>query len=365
MAGVPNCKTYELPLARDYVRHWGMTEAVRELIQNALDSDSPFEYAFTESDGGLFELALTSRFASLSPRTLVLGATSKAGQVGKIGSFGEGYKLALLVLTRCGYPVAVHNGDKVWRPAFVHSASFGSEVLAIGETTAERPAEGVEFVIGRLTEGDVEKIRESCLLMQPPMADVIGTVRGHILPGKPGKLYVGGLLVCHTKLYFGYDIRPEYLALERDRQTVSDFDLKWLVKDMWFNTARWDQIAELMEKEVPDLEYAEHGCPELLANACAKKFMRENPGAVAVTSQKERDEAVARGLVRNVYVGGGYGAVISLASDYRAGIGSAMVVPSPVESLRRWQKRNRKFLRCVPGSEIEQLNQMAQAWGVK
>lgn len=38
-------KSYELPLARDYVRHWGVTEAVRELLQNMLDSESPNEFS--------------------------------------------------------------------------------------------------------------------------------------------------------------------------------------------------------------------------------------------------------------------------------------------------------------------------------
>lgn len=41
-------RTYELPIAREYVRHWSMPEAVREIIQNALDSDSPFEYEFKD-----------------------------------------------------------------------------------------------------------------------------------------------------------------------------------------------------------------------------------------------------------------------------------------------------------------------------
>jgi hypothetical protein len=33
--------TYELSLNKGYVAHWGVLEAVRELIQNGLDSDSP------------------------------------------------------------------------------------------------------------------------------------------------------------------------------------------------------------------------------------------------------------------------------------------------------------------------------------
>jgi len=208
-------KSYELPLSRDYVRHWGLKEAIRELVQNALDSESPFEYAF--ADGQLF---ITSRFARLEASTLVLGSTSKSDRTDAIGSFGEGYKIALLVLTRNGYDVKVWNGNKQWVPEFRHSDQFDAEVLCINETPAHRQNQGVEFVVSGLTDDDEAEIRSMCLRMQPPMSDVIGTKYGHILPSRPGKLYVGTLFVCDTDLTYGYDILPEHLQLERDRQTV-------------------------------------------------------------------------------------------------------------------------------------------------
>ena len=52
---------------------------------------------------------------------MVLGSTSKAGRADDVGSFGEGYKIALLVLTRNGYDVKVLNGNKQWVPEFRHS----------------------------------------------------------------------------------------------------------------------------------------------------------------------------------------------------------------------------------------------------
>ena len=93
-------KVYPLSLTRGYVVSWGLREAVREIIQNALDSDSDFGYAI---DGDT--LTVISRYASLSPQTLLLGSSNKGGDISSIGQFGEGYKLALLVLTRDGLPV--------------------------------------------------------------------------------------------------------------------------------------------------------------------------------------------------------------------------------------------------------------------
>ena len=104
-------KTYELTLCKSYVSRWGVPEAIRELIQNALDSDSPFKYEWKRTREGAWVLVLMSEFTTLPPQTLLLGYTSKADDEESIGSFGEGYKLALLVLARNGYDIDMFNGD--------------------------------------------------------------------------------------------------------------------------------------------------------------------------------------------------------------------------------------------------------------
>lgn len=332
-------RTIELPLSRDYVRHWGVREAVKELIQNAIDSDSPFEYSFYGDT-----LTISSRESSLESRTLILGATSKADKKDKIGSFGEGYKIALLVLTREGLPVYVRNGYYDWVPSFVHSENYGAEVLCITEHPAERVGQGLEFVIGGLSHQQASDIRDSCLLMQDEMDDAIQATQGRILPSRPGKLYVGGLYVCDTKLSYGYDMRPEYLRLERDRMTVSDFDVKWQAKDMWFSTKRWDEIAELMEANTQDLEYAEYGCPELVKEACFRQFQKQNPGAIAVGSQKEMEEAVARGMTKTVYVGGSYHAALKTSKGYVENMSHLARVATPAEYLTAWAERNQRTM---------------------
>lgn len=348
---------YELPMSRDYVRHWGLSEAVRELLQNALDSDSPFEYAF-EDDA----LTITSRFSTLEAKTLVLGATSKADKSDKIGSFGEGYKLALLVLAREGKRVAVRNGSKLWTPCFLHSPQYGAEVFCIEEAESGLESCGVQFIIAGLSEEEQEAIRATCLLMQPAMADVIGTRFGHILPSRPGKLYVGGLFVCDTGLQFGYDVKPEYLRLERDRQTVSGFELKWQAKEMWLDTKRFEQIAEMLEGKVPDLEYIEHGCPELLKEACYRQFRKNNPGAVAVKSQEEMQRMVAKGMTKTVYVSPTYHAAVTTSKSYVSEMAKAIRVKSPREALEEWLQEHQREMRLPVRIAFKTLLAEAEKW---
>ena len=353
-------KTYELPMSRDYVRHWGLMEAVRELLQNALDSDSPFEYAF-ENDS----LTITSRFSTLDARTLVLGATSKAGDDDKIGSFGEGYKIALLVLARLGKTVFVQNGSNMWRPCFRNSEQYGAEVFCIEEepiTEALYTGPGLEFMIADLSEAEQEAIRSSCLFMQPPMDDVIGAAQGSILPSRPGKLYVGGLFVCDTPLKFGYDVAPQHLRLERDRKTVDGFDLKWLAKDMWFSTQRWAEIAGMIEEQVPDFELAEHSAPIALRAACYDLFEQKSSGAIAIKTQVELDRLRSLGQHRTSFVGSGFHALVTSSAGYTATRVKVTARLTPAEQLDEWFQQNRKYLRRLPLVSFKALLAEAKGW---
>lgn len=333
-------RTIELPLSRNYVRQWGVPEAVRELIQNAIDSNSPFEYSFLGDS-----LTIASRYDTLDLKTLILGSTSKADQDDKIGSFGEGYKIALLVLAREGLEVLVRNGPHDWRSELRHSDTYGDEVLHIDVTETDRINTGLEFVVKGLSHSESNSIYESCLLMQPMMEDIIETPRGNILPDRPGKLYVGGLYVCETDMTYGYDMKPEFITLERDRKTVDGWDLKNQAKEMWFSTQRWDEIAEKMSQALPDLAYAEYGCPELVKEACYRHFTKENPGSMVVSSQKEMDAAVAKGMTKIVNTGSGaYFHGISTSKSYLDSTRHIVLISTPKQYLQDWADRNQRSM---------------------
>lgn len=352
-------KTYELPMSRDYVRHWGLMEAVRELLQNAIDSDSPFEYSFGDES-----LTITSRYSQLDARTLVLGATSKASDAEKIGSFGEGYKIALLVLARLGKRVSVMNGDRLWLPHFRMSEVFDAEVFAINDDLSTEPNNGVVFQINDLSEDEQDAIRDSCLMMQRPMTDVIGTSLGLILPSRPGKLYVGSLFVCDTKLHYGYDVLPKHLALERDRKTVDGFDLKWLVKDMWHATRLWDQVAQMLLDNVPDVEYAAVYAPRELKDACLALHDRKSPGAMVAKDQADLDRLKAVGSVRTAVVPHGFYSAVTGSSGYASRI-KLVEAATPMEALEGWFEDHKKYLKRMPKVAFKKLLKEAGNWRTK
>lgn len=352
-------KTYDLPLSRDYVRRWGVSEAIRELLQNMLDSESPNEFSIVGH-----QLSITSRFDTLPASTLVLGNTSKSDDPDSIGSFGEGFKLALLVLTRLGYPVTVLNGSVQWTPAFVYSETFGTEVLQIQESHLENN-QGLTFVIDNLTHEDTTLVSEMCLFMQGPMTDVIGTRYGSILPSRAGKLYVGGLFVCETDLDYGYDVLPEHIKLERDRQTVDSWDLQCMTKTMWLDTKDWDQLASMMEADLKDVRLIEYDCPEILKEVCYRKFKEANPGAIAVKSQAELDAVVAKGMIKTVYTGGSYYAAVSGYKDHQTMRAIHMAVKSPKEELEEWLSKHQRDMRHPVRVAFNELLKLSEKWSAK
>lgn len=289
--------TYELPLSSTYVRHWGVVEAVRELIQNAIDSDSPFEY---ELDAAAGSLTLISRHSTLEPSSLVLGVTSKAEDSSKIGSFGEGFKIALLVLCREGVSVVVRNGGRDWTPSFEFSEKFNVELLCIREETTWRPDVGLRFELSGVGIETLDRVVASCLHMQTRIGQHIETSFGRILFERAGLLYVNGLFVCDTQMKLGYDIKPEFLQLDRDRQTVSSYDLKDTTKNLWLETKLFSEIYEMLEEGCEDVEFVKYSQDAAVKQAFLDEFQKRHPTAVLAANQEQMVEIQQKG--REVHI---------------------------------------------------------------
>lgn len=352
-------KSYELPLTRDYVRSWTAVEAVREILQNALDyGRGKLNYHIHDTG-----IRIESPGARLEPRTLLLGCTSKADDAAAIGSFGEGYKIALLVLAREGVTVTVENCGVIWTPRFAPSETFGEEVLVIDEFVHDEwKPQGVSFDITGLDENDIVKIVANTLQLQVDIGATYKVLQGEVLLAQPGKLYVNGLFVSDTGLEYGYNVKPEFLKLERDRQTVSSFDLKWLTKDMWFAANIPTTVAEMMEKGVEDVEYANYNCPELVKEACFKAFNEKHPGAVAVKSQAELDKLIETHMVKEVRVySGAYVDVVRSHDDYKEPSLKRPII-TPFMELNSFLKNQRGNMNRKSITALKEIIERAKNW---
>ena len=235
-------KTYWTSLTKDYVADWGAPEAIREILQNFLDSPAPFEYNF---DGRCLEF--TNKGITLHQSTILMGNSSKRNEVDSLGGKGEGYKIACLVLLREGYTITIFNGTKLWLPRFEYNNDFEQEVLIFLETESLSPSDDLTFRIEGVDDDLTCNIIDQCLYLQEDLGTVYTGQRGRVLADKPGKLYVGGLFVCDIEGHkYSYDFHPKFLPLNRDRKSVSGWDLANNVTQLLQETLPTKELANLV-----------------------------------------------------------------------------------------------------------------------
>lgn len=226
-------ETIELSLSPKYVSGWGLSEAVREILQNAIDCQADgADVDVTYSSG---KLTIVTDGAALDKSTLLLGESGKQDDR-YIGKYGEGYKLALLVLTRDGHRAAVYTGGEKWQPVFRESPVFGEPTLQLDiEPFGEYRPECTAFEIDGIGKSDMMELRRCFIALDRFLGRDIGACReseyGTVLLESEfsGRFYVGGLFVQEdTEFKYGYDFKPECVDLDRDRKAINYYELKEL-----------------------------------------------------------------------------------------------------------------------------------------
>jgi len=107
-----------LTLSPKYIPSWGKWEAFRELMQNVIDRKHEYEKAeiIFNYNTQKQRIVIGNKFSVLDKKTLVMGETTKANDDEMIGQYGEGYKLAMLVLLRLGTRIRIRTSNEVWAP---------------------------------------------------------------------------------------------------------------------------------------------------------------------------------------------------------------------------------------------------------
>lgn len=265
---------YELSLTRDYVPSWTIVDAMRELFQNALDQQIQVEdnTMFWEYHPEIESFHIGNKLSILEPKTLLLGSSTKTEDKSTIGQFGEGYKIATLVLTRLGKKVTFFNygAREVWKARFSKSKKYGAEILVFEVDKkfpwAAVPNNNLTIVVEGITPEEQMEIWNSNLHLQSAYS-YWGTPMGKILtdPRHKGMMFVNGLYICTSKEFgYGYNFNPEHVTLDRDRKLITDFNLSWTTSQMWASFQddddSWDYDAidaagQLLEKNMPDVKY--------------------------------------------------------------------------------------------------------------
>lgn len=302
---------YELTIDTNYVSRWGVVEAVRELFQNSVDEEiqNPSNVRLWKYDETAQKLYIGNKESVLDVETLLLGVTSKSNNDNTIGQFGEGYKIATVVLLRTNHPITFYNyGNKeVWTTKLVKSRRFGGRLVPTFNIDKNYPWQKVPdnnltIVIENITPEEYVQIQTYILPLQK---DIGVTYNCHeygtilIEDRYKGMVFVGGLFVCkNDRLRYGYNISPKYLKLDRDRCAVDEFNLLWNTSRMWGECSDKEQLADILfEQDVADVTYL-GTLRDFLSRdktILAAFIAKYGENAIPVTSQEDYDKVLMLG----------------------------------------------------------------------
>ncbi|EOT29442.1 hypothetical protein C805_00025 [Eubacterium sp. 14-2] len=308
-----NAKCYELTLTPNYVSDWTFNDAIRELIQNGIDQEvlDKEKHFSIEYDRKRQVLQLKNSKSALKINTLLLGRSSKAGNDDTVGQFGEGYKIAALVLNRIGKTFTVLNNEKneVWESRFKNSEKWLEKILAFYVSKRETEDMGLCIEVGNVSWSEYNNLSDVWIGMCDFDYKKVETQYGEILTDEEfaGQVFVNGLFVnCNSDLQYGYNFKPKYINLERDRKTgdtwnVEDVTSRMIAEGMVNGGIPFEIVRKMVESNKDDVYHLEFntylGDVKKVQEMLVESFDEQNPQpySIPVSSQDEIKKVKAYG----------------------------------------------------------------------
>jgi len=339
------------PISYEYVKDWGEWEIVRELVSNALDADPNCEFGIDE-EGAFY---VRDHGDGLAIRQLLLGISEKRTE-NAIGQFGEGLKMALLVLTRMGMRAEIwSNNLHLWNE---EAEIDGVKVFkAVWEVLPED--EVVSETLIRIPDWQGGDFRNRFIRQDDPRIIGRDSSGRFILDEENPQIYVRGVWVCdagkvtENKGYaFGYNLMDA--EMNRDRGVVSAWVVSGEIGRIWGSIEDpallekfWKAVKEGYGERNASLSQNLVKNPEVMKESFQKVF---GPNAVVKTDRAMAREAEYRGaeVIDDGVIGYGMKDYVAktMGSDASYVMEDARKTAIPVSS-RRLDSRQKKTLSLI------------------
>ncbi len=240
--------------------HWGVPEAAREVIANALDeqalSGSAEPHIVKRRDG--WHITDFGRGLHYQHLTQNENPEKRRRSDLVVGKFGVGLKDALATFHRRGVEVRIrspHGDITLQRAAKTNFADVRTLHAAITPPT-EPKRRGTDFTLGGLSDADMAAARDYFLRFAGD-TELEHTELGSILerrPDQPARIYVKGVRVAlEDQFLFSYDITSTTTqlqrALNRERSNVGRSAYQDRVKAILLK-AKSDAVAEQLVQDL-------------------------------------------------------------------------------------------------------------------
>ena len=372
-----NNKAIELTITPNYVSDWNFCDAVRELIQNGidqetLDSENAFDISYDEEEK---TLQLCSPKSSLEINTLLLGCSTKTDNSDTVGQFGEGYKIAALVLNRIGKTFTVYNNSKneIWISSFEKSKVFGEPVLTFKIFDNITENEGLIIEIENVEFEEYKELFNVWLDMPGnEQYKKIETTYGWIFTDKDmqGKVFVNGLAIeSKSDKHFGYNFKPKYITLERDRKSCNSWDMSKITADMIaealnIGSIDIEEIVTIVKSgSFSDINYLQYKTWDSNVKKICEMFMnefdKENNNAIPVSNQADYDHVKQMGG-KPIIVPFGVAQLVSDIANERIDKLAENIWNGDYTTKEKLQQWRDFYESDIPTDAIEQFNQIIE-----
>lgn len=229
-------------IGRDYLPHWGLNQALREIFQNYLDYGD-YKIHITYRDQ-LAVVKIRNNYIPDNLEFLRIGNSLKEGK-NNIGKHGEGLKMAFLVMLRNNWHIYVKTNKHIFFPRFHKNDEIG-EVLEIVYREHNKKGYALFETTFIVPKGEFDLFNQNIITEEDILYS--SNYHGDIVDKPTGNIYSGNLFVCHLdNLSKSYNIKPDRLPLDRDRSLPQTWDInyhtskinelytKWSVKDTTYD----------------------------------------------------------------------------------------------------------------------------------
>jgi len=274
------------PMSAKYVRDWTPGRALCEFVSNGIDGETAGGKFETDYNRKTKTLILRNVGTTLPKTALVLGESEKPDGDEVIGQFGEGMKLACLVLLRERFVVKIRNGaNENWTPSIEPHEQLERDVLVMSVTKASRQIDDFEIEVRGVSEELWDRVKGVYLHFRDKV-EAVHLPSGTVItdPELVGQIYARGVFVARREnFYYGYDLK--HLRIGRDRE-VDEEDLKSHLNRL---LSEMVEDSRLSPKDVYDR--AERGVPEMRALATTVNA-RVIDGIIAQFKERHGEDAI-------------------------------------------------------------------------
>jgi len=217
------------PISEDYANHWNRKDAIREFIANSLDVGDTVRIAHNGTEG-----RISDNGQGLMKKHLIFGISQKEDTA--IGKFGEGMKMACLVLARTGSPVKIESVGYTYEAKLEYNEEFGAKLLVV-EYTKNARSKGTSIVFN-CSEYELEEAKALFVKFRGSRKKPIveGSLEVYTEEEQRGQIYVNGLRTAKLDTMFGYDVKNKDLVNTRDRNGVDIQMLQRRIQDFLIKT---------------------------------------------------------------------------------------------------------------------------------